>query len=87
MCVQPQLASPDLMCPSIQQSWAPWLSDYCARRNYYWINSGKGGSSNFRDRFTGINSFPTDSSKCLQEEERLKITVNDNQFQTGPIPQ
>ena len=20
---------------------------YCLRRNYYWINSGKGGSSNF----------------------------------------
>ena len=35
---------------------------YCPRRNYYRINSGKGGSGNFSDFFTGINSFQTDSS-------------------------
>ena len=28
--------------------------DYCPRRNYYWLNSGKGGSSNFKDFFTEI---------------------------------
>ena len=28
---------------------------YCPRRNYYWINSGKGGSSNFYDFSTGMN--------------------------------
>ena len=35
---------------------------YCPRQNYYWINSGKGGSSNSEDFFTGINSFQTESS-------------------------
>ena len=37
-------------------------NDYCPRRNYYWINSEKGGSSNFQDLFTGTNRFQTDSS-------------------------
>ena len=35
---------------------------YCPRWNYYWINFEKGGSSNFWNFFTGINSFQTASS-------------------------
>ena len=39
-----------------------WEWNYCPRRNYYWINSEKGWSSNFLNFFTGINCFRTDSS-------------------------
>ena len=53
---------------------------YCPRRNYYWINSGKGGSSNSWDSFTGIHSFQTDTSNLILQEEQsrkwLEMIIN-----------
>ena len=56
---------------------------YCPRRNYYWINSEKGGSNNFQDPFTGINRFQTDSSNLSCKKSKawklLKTIINSKQ--------
>ena len=63
----------------------PWrrFPHYCPRRNYYWINSEKGGSSNFQDLFTGINRFQTDSSNLSCERSKawklLETIINSKQ--------
>ena len=48
----------------------------------------RAGPATFKTSFTGVNSFQTDfcNLSCkLQEEQALKITGNDNLFQTGTI--
>ena len=42
---------------------------YCPRRNYYWINSEKGGSSNFQDLFTEINLRSDRLQQFVLQEE------------------
>ena len=46
------------------------VSRYCPRQKYYWINSEKGGSSDFQDLFTEINRFQTDSSNLSCKRSR-----------------
>ena len=42
-------------CQTCWKNTSENLLEYCPRRNYYWITSEKGGSSNFQDLFTGVN--------------------------------
>ena len=56
---------------------------YCPHRIYYWINSEKGGSSNFQDLFTGIHCFRTDSSNLSCKKGKawklLETIINSRQ--------
>ena len=53
----------------------PHLRRYCPRRNHYWINSGKGGSCNFKAAFTGINSLIIDSSNLSSKKSKFQKLV------------
>ena len=52
--------------------------------NFYWINSGKGWSSNFKEFFTGIHSFQTDSCDLsFQESNAWKLLEMMNRSRQG----